>query len=206
MEVIGFVAEHLRQPRARILEIGCGDGELATALASDGHSVTAIDPRAPWGPIFQQISLERYEGTTTFDAIVANRSLHHVHALGPALEKITTLLEPDGVLILNEFAWDQMDDATAGWYFSHRDEATSPASAPQSETFPDAWIEEHAGLHTSTVMKEQLEAHFVTRTFEWIPYIARNYLDRADLESQEAESIASGGINAVGFRYVGTRQ
>jgi 2-polyprenyl-3-methyl-5-hydroxy-6-metoxy-1,4-benzoquinol methylase len=206
MEVLDFVAEHLSRPRSRILEIGCGDGELATALARDGHSVTAIDPRAPRGPIFQQISLERFDTTTIFDAIVANRSLHHVHELGPALEKIEALLEPDGALILNEFAWDRMDDPTARWYFSHRDEATSPVSSLLPETFPDAWIAEHEDLHTSPVMKEQLEAHFITRVFEWVPYIARNYLDRADLESQEADSIAAGDINPVGFRYVGARR
>lgn len=206
MDVIDFVAEHLSQPPARILEIGCGDGELAKALARDGHSVTAIDPQAPLGLIFQQIPLERFDETTTFDAIVANRSLHHVHELGPALEKIEALLEPDGVLILNEFAWDRMDDSTARWYLSHRDEAASPVSSLSPETFPEAWIEEHEDLHTSSVMKEQLEAHFTTRVFEWVPYMARYYLDRTDLESREAESIALGGINAVGFRYVGTRR
>ena len=206
MKVIDFVTVHLSRPQARILEIGCGDGELAMALARVGHSVTAIDPQAPVGPIFQQIPLERFDETTTFDAIVANRSLHHVHELGPALEKIEALLEPDGVLILSEFAWDRMDDPTALWYFSHRDEATSPVSSLSPETFPEAWIAEHADLHTSPVMKEQLEAHFATRLFEWVPYIARYYLERTDLESREAESIASGGINALGFRYVGTRQ
>jgi SAM-dependent methyltransferase len=206
LEVIDFVAEHLSRSRARILEIGCGDGELALALARDGHSVTAIDPRAPSGPIFQQIPLERFDETRTFDAIVANRSLHHVHELGSALEKIEALLEPHGALILNEFAWDRMDASTARWYFSHRDEAATPVSSLSPETFPGAWIAEHEDLHTSPVMKEQLEAHLVTKVFEWVPYIARNYLDRVDLESEEAESIASGDINAVGFRYVGTRQ
>ena len=206
MEVIDFVSEHLGQPRARILEIGCGDGELARALARDGHSITAIDPRAPLGPIFQQVPLERFDEATTFDAIVANRSLHYVHELGPALDKIEALLEPDGVLVLNEFAWDRMDGPTARWYFSHRAEGTSPISSLTAETFPEAWIAEHEGLHTSSVMKDQLEAHFATRVFEWVPYIARNYLDRADLVSREAESIARGDINAVGFRYVGTRR
>jgi 2-polyprenyl-3-methyl-5-hydroxy-6-metoxy-1,4-benzoquinol methylase len=206
MEVFDFVAEHLGQPEARILEIGCGDGELAKALARDGHSVTAIDPKAPVGPIFQQIPLERFDETTTFDAIVANRSLHHVHELGPALVKIEALLEPDGVFILNEFAWDRMDDPTARWYFSHRDEAISPVPSLSPETFPEAWIAEHEDLHTSSVMKEQLEAHFATKVFEWVPYMAHYYLERTDLESQEAESIASGDINALGIRYVGTRQ
>ena len=61
-------------------------------------------------------------------------------------------------------------------------------------------------LHTSSVMKDQLEAHFATKVFEWVPYMAHYYLDRTDLQSQEAESIASGDINALGIRYVGTKQ
>ena len=203
MEVVDFVSEHLGRPQVRILEIGCGDGELAKALASRGHSVTAIDPRAPEGPIFRQIPLERFDEGATFDAIVANRSLHHVHELGPALEKIETLLEPDGALILSEFAWDRMNDATARWYRAHRDDATPPVSSLLPGAFPEAWVAEHEGLHTSSVMKKELEARFATSVFEWAPYIARHYLDRIDLEPREASSISSGDINAVGFRYVG---
>ena len=206
MEVIDFVVQHLGPAQARILEIGCGDGELARALARDGHSVTAIDPQAPEGSIFRRIPLEGFDEAGTFDAIVANRSLHHVHELGPALEKIEALLEPDGALIISEFAWDRMDHSTAGWYRSHREEATPPVSSLSPDAFPEAWIAEHEDLHTSSVMKAQLEARFATRIFEWVPYIARYYLDRIDLESREADSIASNDINALGFRYVGVRR
>jgi 2-polyprenyl-3-methyl-5-hydroxy-6-metoxy-1,4-benzoquinol methylase len=42
--VEGFVLDQVGLPPARVLEVGCGEGELAHALARTGHSVTAIDP------------------------------------------------------------------------------------------------------------------------------------------------------------------
>ena len=112
MELSDFVAECLPRPRSKLLEIGCGDGELALGLSAQGHFVTAIDPRAPSGPIFRQISLEDFDSAPTFDAVVANRSLHHIEDLDAALGKIHSLLAPHGVVILNEFAWDRLDEPT----------------------------------------------------------------------------------------------
>lgn len=35
---------NLPRPTSRILDVGCGTGQLALALAADGHAVTGIDP------------------------------------------------------------------------------------------------------------------------------------------------------------------
>ncbi len=53
-----FVLGQIGDPPARVLEVGCGEGELARAMARTGHSVTAIDPRAPEGPIFRRVRIE----------------------------------------------------------------------------------------------------------------------------------------------------
>jgi SAM-dependent methyltransferase len=203
MDVADFIAGHLRQPKAQILEVGCGDGELAVALAEQGHLVTAIDPEAPTGSIFRQVALEDFDETKAFDAVVANRSLHHVQNLAAALEKIHSLLRAGGVLILNEFAWDQMDEPTAHWYLSQVDEPGPEDTSLLPENFPEMWIAEHDGLHPASVMREQLAKHFVTRLFEWTPYISRYYLKRCDVEAEEARLIEDGQIKGVGFRYVG---
>lgn len=120
-EITLFVERHLQRTPCRILEVGCGTGELALTLAARGHQITAIDPEAPDGTIFRRVALEEYSDTNLFDAVVASRSLHHVNDLAAGLEKIHSLLEDDGVLILNEFAWDRMDDATARWYLGRED-------------------------------------------------------------------------------------
>jgi 2-polyprenyl-3-methyl-5-hydroxy-6-metoxy-1,4-benzoquinol methylase len=38
-----FIKRFLPRGRLRILEVGCGAGELAARLSEDGHSVIAID-------------------------------------------------------------------------------------------------------------------------------------------------------------------
>ena len=49
MNLEPFAAAHLPAPPARVLEVGCGHGALAYAMARLGHDVLAIDPRAPEG-------------------------------------------------------------------------------------------------------------------------------------------------------------
>src|SRR5215211_7732235 len=73
-----FVLAHLPAPPARVLEVGCGEGELARALDERGYDVTAIDPAAPAGPIFRRIKLEELEDDARFDAVVASCAFHHM--------------------------------------------------------------------------------------------------------------------------------
>ena len=88
MNLEPFVATHLPTPPARVLEVGCGHGALAFAMAGLGYDVLAIDPRAPEGELFERVSLEDLADPGPFAAIVANRSLHHIHDLHAAIEKI----------------------------------------------------------------------------------------------------------------------
>jgi hypothetical protein len=55
-----------------VLEIGCGDCELARAVARLGYEIVAIDPQAPDGEIFEPVSLEEFSGSGPFDAVLAN--------------------------------------------------------------------------------------------------------------------------------------
>src|SRR5687767_2785285 len=115
MEPTAFVIANIPPPPARVLEIGCGAGELARALAAARYDVTALDPDAPEGPIFERVRFEELPERGRFDAVVANRSLHHIADLGAAVDKIARLLEPGGGLVLDEFGWDRLDEATAVW-------------------------------------------------------------------------------------------
>jgi SAM-dependent methyltransferase len=198
-----FVATHLRQPPARVLEVGCGRGELALAMARQGHAVMAIDPEAPEGDIFQAVSLEEFTGSGPFDAVVANRSLHHIADLGGALDKIARMLMPTGLLILREHAWDRLDEPTARWYLEHR--ATIDPKAPRSleACFAD-WREDHSGLHGHAAMRAELDRRFVERFFAWMPYLYGELADAVE-EAEERALIDAGVIRATGFDYVGER-
>jgi SAM-dependent methyltransferase len=143
-ELIDFVLSQLPPPPARVLEVGCGKGELAWALDAAGYHVVAIDPDAPEGSIFRRTTIEAFDEAGPFDAVVASLSLHHVEDLGGAVDKLVRLL--DGPLILNEHAWDRLEPMTPEW------EA------------------EHAGLHGYGAMRAELDARFEERFFEWRPY------------------------------------
>jgi SAM-dependent methyltransferase len=201
MTVEEFVASALPPVPARLLEVGCGAGDLARSLAARGYDVTAIDPHAPDGPLFQQVTLEDFTDPEPFDAVVASTSLHHIHDLAAALEKIRGLLRPGGVLVLNEFGWDRVDARTASWAESR----LPPDEAKVVTDFLNGWNTEHAELHTSVAMRQALDAAFIRRSFEWVPFLAEHEIERPDLAAEELALIESGGINAVGFRYVGER-
>ena len=202
MDLQDWVREHAAPP-ARLLEVGCGDGELARNLARGGYDVTAIDPEAPAGEIFQTTSLEDFTSNTPFDVVVANRSLHHIADLSEALKKIHSLLVPGGPLLLNEFAWDQMDERTARWYLSQATEHRHEDASLLPGRFPDAWIEEHDGLHDSGTMRRALGELFDELIFNWVPYIAEHYFKRPDVIAREEDLIQSDSIGPLGFRYVG---
>jgi 2-polyprenyl-3-methyl-5-hydroxy-6-metoxy-1,4-benzoquinol methylase len=187
-----------------VLEVGCGGGELARAIAGAGYEVVAIDPEAPPGPIFRALRLEEFADSTRFDAVVANRSLHHIAELARALDKIAGLLRPRGRLILTEHAWDRLDGPTAQWLLEQRAKI-DPGSSHSLEKCLAEWREDHSGLHGSGAMREGLDLRFTELFFAWTPYLYGE-LEGLDLESEEGRQIESGAIQATGFRYVGERK
>jgi len=123
-----FALSQLAEPPGRVLEVGCGaEGGVAPALAAAGYDVLAIDPRAPDGPLYRQITLEELDDPGPFDAVVAGRVLHHIHPLAPALDKLAALAPH---LILDEFAWNHMDEPTIDWYESQHRVLVADAQGP----------------------------------------------------------------------------
>ena len=191
-----FFISQLPVPPARVLEVGCGTGDLALALSGVGHDVLAIDPVAPVGSIFRRTSLEELDDAGPFDAVVASLSLHHVHDLEAALDKIAALAP---LVVIEEFAWERFDENTADWY--ERQRRVLVSQAPPAA----GWHEAHAGLHTGRMVRGALESRFEERHFEWIPYLHR-YLGGPSTETLESGLIAARAIRALGFRYVGLRR
>src|SRR5437879_2012383 len=93
----------------RVLDVGCGDGRLASELAERCGEVVAIDLDAPTLARARsrhvRPNLRFVEGDVmhypfepeTFDVIASIATLHHL-ALEAALERLKRLLRPDGVL------------------------------------------------------------------------------------------------------------
>lgn len=200
---MNFVASQLPAGPARVLEVGCGDGRLARELDELGHQVVAIDPAAPPGAIFQAVSLEEFADPGPFDAVVASRSLHHIHDLSDGLSKLRRVLVPGGRVIIVEHAFDRLDERTAGWYLEKR-RAKGPDAPSSLQACLAEWEADHADLHGYAAMRRELDLRFTERWFAWTPSL---YLELGKaLEQEERRLIEAGSIQATGFEYVGDRR
>ena len=91
----------------RVLDLGCGDGSLATRLAKQGHVVTGVDIYDPGSNAtglhrFHQGDLDRglppdLEGP--FDVVLCADVLEHVREPGGLLDEIAEVLAPGGVIL-----------------------------------------------------------------------------------------------------------
>lgn len=103
----------------RVLELGCGNGGTALALAERGLQVTGID-LSP-----ERVEAARHEAlrrgltgrtsfltgdlnlmpltATSFDCVVAHDALHHILELGSLLDRVHGALVPGGVLVVMDF-------------------------------------------------------------------------------------------------------
>jgi Methyltransferase domain len=200
MDFKTYVLRQLPPAPARVLEVGCGhEGGVARQLEAAGYDVLAIDPEAPEGPLYRRVTLEELEGPGPFDAVVAGRVLHHVDPLGPALDKLQQLAP---LLILDEFAWNHMDEPTVDWYESQHRVLTAAGRQPKGPPSLAEWRARNPGLHPYEVLRAEVDARYLERDFEWRPYLYR-WLGGPATEELEQALIAAGAIRPIGFRYAG---
>jgi Methyltransferase domain len=201
MTFVDYVLGQLPPAPARVLEVGCGEeGGVAPSLAAAGYHVLAIDPRAPEGPLYRRTTLEELDDPGPFDAAVAGRVLHHVHPLGPALDKLVALAP---LLVVDEFAFDRIDAAAREWYAGrYAALAAAGGAPPDAPPDLDAWRHAHADLHPYEAVRSELDARYETRDFEWRPYLYR-WLRAPGTEELERALVEAGSLPAIGFRYVG---
>jgi SAM-dependent methyltransferase len=192
MDLNVLARAELPPPRARVLEVGCGRGELARALSADGYDVVAVDPEAPEGAIFRRTTLEALDEEGRFDGAIASLALHHVDDLGVALDKLHSLLRSGAPLVVREFGWDLVDEATARWDYARLGREGGLAD----------WRAEHEHLHTFEDMRTALDARFRERSFRVGPYLSE-YEPAEGHADEELRLIRSGEIRAVGFIYIG---
>ena len=200
-----FVRERLPEPPARVLEVGCGRGELTTALAVAGYDAMGIDPAAPEGPLFRRLVLDDVEEGPRYDAVVAAHALHHIRDLDVALAKIARLLVPGGVLLVDELAWDRLDEATLDWFWEQRRAIAASAGEQVPGTPAELraeWEAGHVGLHGYEALRHALDEAYEELAFEWTPYLHR-LLDGRSSAVLEQALVDQGAIASLGFRYAG---
>jgi SAM-dependent methyltransferase len=233
LEVLTFLRRVLPAPPLRVLEVGCGRGELAALLLAQGYAVTALDvdpvavaaAREAGVPAMQCDFLD--SGVEPHDAVLFTRSLHHVADLERAAALAADACVSGGVVVVDEFARERADAATAAWFYDVRAilAAAGALAAPEppEEADPkERWEIEYGSrrahrLHTGEAMVAALRAHLDVELAESCPYLYRQlaqWLEPTEhrgalalrLLQVERERLARGELVPLGVRAVARRR
>ena len=104
-QIIPLAVEELAG-RHKILDLGCGDGQIARALAAQGSDVLGVDPTQ----LHIDVAIERGGGPRyllggatkipaddeTFDAVVACLVFEHIDHMDEAMVEVARVLKPNG--------------------------------------------------------------------------------------------------------------
>ena len=197
--VLAFARGALPPAPARVLEIGAGDGELAAALRAQRYAVTAIDPRAEQAEGVEPIAL--IDAAGTYDAALAIVSLHHVEPLAESCAHLAGLLEPRGVLAIDELDVRRYDERVTSWWLHQR-----RAAGFDDDHTPESLLEGMRGhIHALDDVLAALAPHFELGVPVRGPYLHRWHLPPG-LREIEERLIGDGRLPATGARIVGIRR
>lgn len=186
-----------------LIEVGCGTGAVASDLLKAGYSVVGVDSD------LASIEQARKLGLTVLqaewpdvsvkpcDAVIFTRSLHHIADLDGAIEKTKQTLRPDGVIVVEDFAFDEIHAASIAWFVK-----TLAAPAYQnviqriagelvtallgSDDPLASWHQDHDhNLHSAAAMRSAIEKQFRIKSSSHVPYLYR-YLIPVLPETREA--------------------
>ena len=200
-ETLAFALRWLPQ-NASVLEVGCGDGELAAELQRLGFVVTAVDSdaamvdqarsrgidarRATWPDEVAEGRMRGLTGATTrapyperFDGILFTRSLHHI---SPLDEAVAAVKRASGMILIEDFTLNEVSESFKVWLRSLKED----------------W--EPHDVHPFAAIRREVEKHFSIAHEERAPYCYR-YFDPPLDRSIYAEEIVRGEM--LGRRIVG---
>ena len=104
-QIIPLAVEEL-VGRHKVLDLGCGDGQIARALAAQGSDVLGVDPTQ----LHIDIAIERGGGPryllggatdipaddNSFDAVVACLVFEHIDQMDESMTEVARVLKPEG--------------------------------------------------------------------------------------------------------------
>lgn len=213
------------QPGASILDVGSGNGAVAKELIKAGFDVIALDgnPKAVEeakrnGVETVHSNFHNWKSDKQFDLLLFSRSFHHMHPLQETVEHAHRLMKQDALLLMEEFAVEDMDLSTALWYFglktlfpivNGRGPALESGKIPNKPV--EHWMSYHTGDHgvaESTEMIEELKKQFELVELNRLAYLYRYFLDDVSCDtgekimSWELELCRSLTIKELGLRIV----
>ena len=227
-QTVSFLTDVLRG-RQRVLEVGCGRGDVARRLGAAGLRMTAIDvklsdPSPSPGVTFIERDFLHYDDAP-FDAIVFTASLHHISPLAAAIDRSYRLLTPGGLFVADDFDLDAPNVETLRWYYEIQDMLAAAELFPRERVDPpngdvvQRWRSAHADeppLHTGVQMRRAIAERFDLRDVHGaaylyryitrhLPHDARGVAVAQHMYMSERRGIADGTLTAVGLGIVAVR-
>ena len=215
-----FVRTSLGEGARRILEIGCGDGELAERLAADGFEVVAIDAdeacvaAAKARGVAARLADWPADLGGDFDAVLFTRSLHHVHDLDGAVAAAGRALGPQGRIIVEDFRAEGGSARSSDWYRAMVEELsiggmlTDDADAGALiAKLPPASHDGHE-LHSSQMIAAALDRRFEVSAagaayyFRYLEPCLRDDGAAQWLLDVELEQIGADALDPLGQRFI----
>ena len=108
-QILPLVARHVSGAR-RVLDIGCGEGQVSRRLAGPGVDIVGFDPTRSQiaaavarggGPRYARARAEALPARTgAFDAVVLCLALEHVDEIDLAFREVARVLTPGGRFVL----------------------------------------------------------------------------------------------------------
>lgn len=178
--------------RATILEVGCGEGHVAAELLKRGYRVTGLDSdpkliaraQARGIPAFVA-SWPEFNKNASFDAVAFTRSLHHINPLSEAILRARELLNPKGLFLIEDFAPDDINEATVHWFVKvlRSEQAKALIILLEDQIVTELlcatdvmqkWRQIRGqGLHSFALMSEAIAEQFLIRENQSVPYFYR---------------------------------
>lgn len=108
-QILPLVQKHLRKAR-RVLDVGCGEGQVARCIARGGAEVVGLDPTPSQiheahirggPPLFVQAAAQQLPfRNSAFEAVVLCLAIEHIDPFEPAIYEIARVLAPHGQFLL----------------------------------------------------------------------------------------------------------
>jgi SAM-dependent methyltransferase len=220
---VAFVRRHLPRRACRVLEVGCGEGELAAALQNRRCSVVAIDEDAT------AVSRSRRRGVDArraqwprfddglFDVILFARSLSECDDIRAGVAHAVKQLRPGGRLLIEDRDFAAADPVTVVWLHGVASGLVAAGVLPARHWLVDCLLGTCAPTDTAGWQRHDDRGHEAVRQllaetglplqeeateylFRYVETTAPGVQER--VRRAEAALIAAGAIEPVGRRFV----